>query len=297
MSYPAVEAPNILLHTVMLGHEVTHLEDHIHKISSDMISSGDVRIVKSAVRQEAKDRNISPIELFADTDMVLRAWLSELVADLIAVRRYGPAYFCSFVKISLALNIMDIFGDKHPSSRMRIRFMLDELRDLGYFKPSKDMNIIKNELQYWVGFVKSTCSIPTGGRYVAMRSIELARKRITKRVRIASRGTEFSAKHFNIEVPPLFEYLKNGIPPCEILDIKSRETNPASIAAILNTGNLYYLHGMAEIKEMVGVDSEDADIMTMIKVNQLLARAVETSCMFQDWRNGETVWRRQEKNG
>lgn len=106
LSYPAVQSTNVLLHSIMVGHELVHLKDHIDTISSSLVASGDVRIIKAAVRRESTRLGKGRTQLFEDTEPILRQWLSELVADLIAVRVFGPTYLFSFASLSLSLEVI-----------------------------------------------------------------------------------------------------------------------------------------------------------------------------------------------
>ena len=116
-----------------------------------------------------------------------------------------------------------------------------------------------------------------------------AKTHLTQRVRTATQGREFNIDQFIAEVPHLLEYLRHGIPPAEILDILSRRSDPASLAGILNAGTLYYLEGMSQLKEMLAAGEEDPVMAAMTKLNELLARAIEGSYAFKEWRRGETV--------
>ena len=108
----------------------------------------------------------------------------------------------------------------------------------------------------------------------------LAKTRLTRRVRTATQGGEFSVNDFLVEVPPLLKYLQHGIPPAEILDIVSRRSDPASLAGILNAGTLYYLEGMSELKYMLATGEEKPAIAAMTKLSELLARAIENRIFF-----------------
>lgn len=289
LSYPASESTNILLHTIMMGHEVIHLKDYVDNISSGLIATREIRIIKQAVRTEATRLNLDPASLFEATERVLRQWLAELVADLFATRIYGPAYLFSFARLSLALQVMDEYTERHPSSRMRLGMMLEELRSLGYLVRRRQTSKIREELHYWLDFAARPGPRPEDSRYVAFQSIARAKARLARRVRAATEGQEFSVGRFMAEVPPLFEYLQHGIPPSEILDTQLRVSEPASIAGILNAGTLYYLQGMSELKDMLATVEEKPTIVAMTKLSELLARAIEASYAFKEWREGEGV--------
>jgi hypothetical protein len=283
LSYPAVQSTNILLHTIMVGHEVIHLKDYVSQISSPLITTGQVKIVKKNVRSEAKRLNdMEPAKLFQDTQPVLSSWLSEIIADLIAIRTFGPAYLFSFLSLSIALGVMDKYSDLHPSSRTRIILMLDELRNLGYMRPRKTTQRITEELKYWTNYTNSQTIRPNGAHYVALNSIMRARKRIKTKVRSATTGLEYGIDDFQKEVPNLLKYLKNGVPPSEIVDISFRSSKPATLAGILNAGVYLHLEGMKEIRELLAVEKEP-DMEAMTKFNELLSRSIEISIALKEW--------------
>jgi hypothetical protein len=286
LSYPAVQSNNILLHTIMVGHEVMHLEDWVSNISSTLIKSGQVKIIKKEVRREAKKtKEKQGGELFKNTGPVLRSWLREIIADLIAIRRFGPAYFFSFLSLSFALGVMDQFSERHPSSRTRLKLMFDELRNMGYMRPRKINQRIVEELQFWENYINSKNVYPSGKYLIALNSILRARERIRARVRALNRSKEYTIHNFLNEVPKLLEYLNNGIPPSEVFDISTHLSTPATLSGILNAGMCQYLDGLKEIQGLLKNEG-NLEMLAMTKFNELLSRAIEVSIVLQEWKKG-----------
>ncbi|MCK4821851.1 hypothetical protein KA005_39160, partial [bacterium] len=115
-SFPQIHSKNILLHTITLSHEMLHLRDHILSITSELlgkiqISAQDIKpLVEriSTTRLPTERPLLRPItlgEVWPRNEIeratreacseILENWLSELVADLLATRIFGPAYFFS----------------------------------------------------------------------------------------------------------------------------------------------------------------------------------------------------------
>lgn len=308
-SFPQTQSRNILLHTITLSHEMLHLRDHILGITSELlrrinISAQDIKpLVEriSATRLPTERPLLPPLtleEVWPRNEIeratkeacseILENWLSELVADLLATRIFGPAYFFSLARLSLSLGTMDQHSITHPCSRMRLQMMLQELRNLGYLRKRKIDEIIYSELEKWATYlreeVKPISMPPQSEPYcnIAESKILATKNTLMPKVNQASIGESYDAKAFHAEVSKLIELLNNGISPVEIKDQNKRSIKPASIVSILNAGYVFFLAHMDRLYSMLG-SSQDTKFKGVAKLNELLLHAMQASTISQHW--------------
>jgi len=152
LSYPQVMAHSPLIHTIVLSHEIEHLEDWNTDLSAGLSSTMD--LTSKDFEKLVEDFGKLPIggqrgalppltvgELYGRDWIRARVgemwsklsdkWLAEIVSDLLAVRKFGPAYFFALGLWSLQVDAMYAHSDSHPSSRLRLSLMAAELRSMG----------------------------------------------------------------------------------------------------------------------------------------------------------------------
>lgn len=221
---------------------------------------------------------------------ILENWLSEIVADLLATRIFGPTYFFSLARLSLSLGTMDQHSTTHPCSRMRLRMMLEELRSLGYLRKRKTDEIICSELQEWAAYLKeevkpiSTPPYSSPHCSIAELKILATKNTLMTKVSQAIGSEEYKATAFHKEVWKLVELLDNGISPVEIKDANKRSIKPASMVSILNAGYVFFLAHMDRLYSMLK-NSGDINFKAVAKLNELLLHAMQASTISQRWLN------------
>jgi len=308
-SFPQIHSRNILLHTIILSHEMLHLRDHILGITNELlckidISAQDIKplVERISATHLPTDRPLlTPItleEVLSRNEIerstkevcseILENWLSELVADLLATRIFGPAYFFSLARLSLSLGTMDQHSITHPCSRMRLQMMREELRNLGYLRKRKIDEIIYSELEKWAAYlreeVKPISMPPQSEPYcnIAESKILATKNTLMTKVNQAAGSESYSAKAFHEEAWRLVELLDNGISPVEIKDQNKRSIKPASIVSILNAGYVFSLTHMDRLYSMLG-NPQDIKFKGVAKLNELLMHAMQASTISQHW--------------
>lgn len=307
LSFPRVASRNPLLHSITMTHEILHLRDHIEGISAGLSSKIRISraefanlinsILSSRIPVPGHELMLMPrtyAEVYTQdvlesavmqqcTDVIDR-WIRELVADLLAVRSLGPAYLFAFAEHSLALGVMDVDSDDHPNSRMRLRLILNELRNLRYFRRFKDKEGLVLRLQMWNHFAKEEIRPEQSPHHtVVTSSISRSLPKIVEKIRLTTQGTEYTAEKFYKEVWPLVELLENGIPPCELVDTKVQTSSPPSLAGILNAGYMAYLGGLDSLCKFLRVSGEVGEIEARRKLDDLLLKAIESTEIWQAW--------------
>ena len=92
----------------LLAHEMGHALDEAKKIGETILGS------EAAGQIEESPR-----------------WIAELVADTIAIRVLGPAYFCAFASLTLLDNNPTYYSDSHPALHKRLEMLKQELERMG----------------------------------------------------------------------------------------------------------------------------------------------------------------------
>ncbi len=309
LSFPRMLSRNPLLHTITLSHEILHLKDHIERISestSNQIVIPKVKLDKLVEETFKRKIPIPGFELmlmprtyseFYSKDVleqavmekctdVIKSWIAEIVADLLAIRIMGPAYFFASAEHSLALGIMDRDSDSHPNTRMRLKIMMSELRSLGYLRGRKHNTEIIELLKKWNTYVKNKATIQQDPIHsVAAYTISKNLASLKINVRQRTNNIEYSSSKFHREVWELTNLINNGIPPCELMDFKNRESNYPSLAGILNAGYAAYLCGLDQLGSLIGQSGEKVEIESKQKLDELVLKAIEAADVWKSWPN------------
>jgi len=308
-SFPKIHSRNILLHTITLSHEMLHLRDHILGITDELL--GKIQISAEDIKPLVERISTTPLptervllppltleEVYRRKEIeratreacseILENWLSEIVADLLATRIFGPAYFFSLARLSLSLGTMDQHSTTHPCSRIRLRMMLEELRRLGYLRRRKVDEIIYSELGKWDAYLEEEVNVlsmpPESEPYcsIAESKVLATKNTLMTRVNQVAGSESYNAKAFHGEVWKLVELLDNGISPAEIKDTNKRSIKPVSMVSILNAGYVFFLAHMGHLYLMLK-NSDNINFRAVAKLNELLLHAMQASTISRHW--------------
>ncbi len=302
LSFPRIHSRDVLRHVITVSHEMLHLRDHVLGITSNLLN--EIQISPKDIQSLVKQIRTSPFptarpsktpvtieDLYPRHEIerktrevcskILENWLREIVADLLATRVFGPAYFFSLAHLSLSLGTMDQHSDSHPSSRLRLRMMLEVLRNLGYMKRGKTDRVAYSELRKWGKHLSEDVSPPHIVPHFSIAESKVLETKTTVMSKAAevTKGETYNADIFQSKVPKLVELLNNGISPAEIKEEKS--IKPMDLASILNAGYIFFLAHLDRLHSMLG-DSRD-NHLAVSKLNDLLLHAIQASTISQQW--------------
>ena len=151
ISVPYIEGTRALWHPITLGHEAAHIrlektKGHLSRVG---LTEGWLRKDDEALRahwleqvQDTPDRTPPRVDLGA----VLERWVTEILCDLNAVRRFGPAGLSAIAEFLAVLSPAQRAGLKsrtasspvrrayetHPPLEVRLALMFRYLGELGY---------------------------------------------------------------------------------------------------------------------------------------------------------------------
>jgi hypothetical protein len=217
LKYPNIEANNILLNCVF-SHEIGHLKDYINGISSNLIEQvtidGDEfnKCLEPLMREKIEFGGVEKQQQITIGDFigerirqtsyeqvhkVMHNWLKEIIADILAVRTFGPAFVYSLIEYTTLLQLMEHYTDSHPASSWRISYCLSELDDIGFIERQENSGI-KKYLKEWGAYLEEIDKEPSQPVHkVGYLSLENSFENIVGMIRDVSRGFEFNVEEYN----------------------------------------------------------------------------------------------------
>ena len=304
ITYPRMRPRDILLHPNMiheLGHFVYHelaekpttpplkFDIKLHKGSFEKLLS----TIKGNLPRLPKDQEMKLSEkLHTDCSRIVRNWLMEVFADLFAIRVIGPAYLFAFVELSTLVDVMDKYGDKHPSSTLRLRYLLEELRDLNYFTFKKKDSSLGNLSKFFSDWYKSIetkdlAPILKNDKddyfLVAYKTLEenfpLIHSEIIKQIG----NLHYSPENINSKVYPLVKTLTTGTLPAESWNNNNRLKEVAEFVDLLNAGWLAFFYEIETFYRSVRATTVPEKLDALDNFKQLLSKAIESSEICRLW--------------
>jgi len=135
---PRREQRSGLLHPLMV-HELGHAANKQHGLVREVLGTDRGREQLSAVMGEATAQTEAlpqgqTGDMTATVERIatrLMAWIEEALCDSIAAHILGPTYLYSFMAI-VGTSDLEMVGEKHPTTRQRIRLLLEQLDTLGW---------------------------------------------------------------------------------------------------------------------------------------------------------------------
>jgi hypothetical protein len=312
LKYPSIEANNILLNCVF-SHEIAHFKDYLDATSERLIK--DIKIdedefesyLRYLLEQKVSGKSRSEVteqekrqltfgeiwgkeairqDIYARISKIIENWLKEMVADLLALRTFGPAFLYSLIESSILLQVMDTYADSHPSSTWRIKYCLDELRHPGFMEKATN-EAVGNYLEDWYRYLEGAHKEPTYPPHrVSFVSIKKALPSILEFIRIVSKPFTFDVKAYN-RVSEIIKsrFLLKGIPPIAAWDKESHQY----------FNNIYTLNATWEVfltdKDAFYQNFQIDGINDKLKANEILnklaLKALESSDILRLWRDSQ----------
>jgi deoxycytidine triphosphate deaminase len=125
---PRLEGGRVQWRPVLLGHEVTHVaaERHGSVAVFDLQPKFDFTLAGTLPNPEA--RASGPVStIAAGLYRIAEHWATELICDLMALQRFGPAAVASLAEYFECIGAMESCSNTHPPGVLRLRVLLDVL--------------------------------------------------------------------------------------------------------------------------------------------------------------------------
>lgn len=175
----------------LLAHEMGHALDEAKKIGETILGT------------EADDQIGMPPR-----------WITELVADTIAVRVLGPAYFCAFASLALLDDDPTHYSHSHPALYKRMQMLKQELERMGVLEKETRETI---EAFYQLVTERIKDELPRADReYRWDHVFSRVREAVNKEVEEVHKFSEIDRK----ESEALAGLLGKGIPISSFVDEK-----------------------------------------------------------------------------
>lgn len=305
LSYPQVMARSPLIHTIILSHEIEHLDDWKTGLSAELSNGMD--LTSKDFEELVEDLGKLPIggergglppltvgELYEPDWIRARVgerwiqvrdnWLAEIVSDLLAVRNFGPAYFFALGLWSLQVDAMYAHSDSHPSSRLRLSLMAEELRSMGLTHYSAGaLGIARAHFDQWTALLRDPR--PTEEElihHVAEQYVSRAFPRIREAVRRASATRSPLSSASKDDIAYAVRLLRHGAPPAEIPDPPDR-LRACELATIFNAYFIFQSAHLGDLYQLLDANTDEEKREALVKLDKLVLKAVEGSEVKRMW--------------
>jgi hypothetical protein len=288
LMYPVVERDSAL-NQVVLAHELAHLINELHDVVARILPAElDAASFSSLVREVGKSpgaQAMTPDEVesycYQRCLAMLTAWVTEIVADVIAIHAVGPAYFFSFLEFFGNAAMPDKHDNEHPAPSYRGVILVEELKHLGYMRGSgvlfQQLSYIRPKLE---SSVQDAIEKYDSTAMVAHNTIEASRSNILRGLRDFCRTFSYFSRMYRKQVPPLVTQLRRGLLPMDPYS-PGRRPEALSPAAILNAGWQVYRTESKNFYSLFIPTLEDAE--KLVHLNQLIFKSLETNEVLREY--------------
>lgn len=140
-------------------------------------------------------------------------WITELVADSIAIKVLGPTYFCAFASLTLLDDNPTRYYSSHPALHKRIEMLKQELGLMGVLE-NKTKEIVNEYYQLVMERVKGEPRFPEDTMFTWEDTFNRVREAVNKEVMEVHKFNEIDRK----ESETLAGLLRKGIPISSFMD-------------------------------------------------------------------------------
>lgn len=313
IKFPFIESKSALLHTVF-AHELGHIKDFVDGISKAALSGIRVnqasldKLIKEVGQTEVgllwpqgtaqKQQGAPPQQLtfqhlyadklaqmvFSNTTQIITNWVKEFVADLMAGRILGPAFVFALVEVSAIMQVLDKHGKTHPSSSLRLKFLLAELERKRFLSDLSNADL-RNRLISCKRELDNKDLTPTDPyQRLAFETIDANMKFVRDAIDDAKGLYEFTVDDFNRDVERIgADYLSKGIPPIDSWNPARNTSERWNLVSVINAGWLVYLTNINGFYKVTGSVSESEQFGALNNYSELLLKAIESGEIMELW--------------
>lgn len=216
-------------------------------------------------------------------------WVEEIFCDAVAVGLLGPASICAQSLFLLPGTDIDHFTESHPPARLRIQVAIRALTrsdpGFGYRKLDKPrfQKIVLPLIAPWKQYVGTAYVRPKPWGNMAFDAVTKVTSDIVRRAVRALGRARFSPAAFNVQVPPLFQRIHQGLPPNEYKLEEENDFTVGAPQAILNAAWLSFLYDMELFAKYMPERSEHA---IKRRFYDLISKGVGCSEIQRRWHEG-----------
>lgn len=300
ISFPMIYRDNAMSHC-MVAHETGHYFVESRKIISKLPEGVlDSKLIEKAIasyragpslrRRRYLARERLRTSVIDDALTMVENWRTELAADLFAFRSLGPVFIFVAANFFLSINNLDYSTDTHPSTRIRLRFLLKNFQDSGFagilgdssnhYEGTESTSSYFNELRNMIERPIETQFAITDEFEKAMRelvddAISKSEDNIIKTVDedlLTLKYPICSSDSFLHGTIIGYKDLLEFVPPCE-----ESIGKPARLASILNASMMFIIKGKESYLEIWNRKDIGAEMEIEDKINDLIMKGIESS--------------------
>jgi len=215
---------------------------------------------------------------------IVENWLREVIADILAARVLGPAYFFALVEYFAHVAAENASSSTHPAMAIRLNLVMEELGCAGYLEPegpTKIREVLLVVKQRIDDEVKKT--VHSDHAHVAYETTKGQLSLVQTKLRALTTAIAYDASKYTEEVPPAIALLLKGIAPIEKLTAAG-DYRPNGVVSIVNAGWEVYKTRNPEFRALFA--DRVSEFQALSNLNQLLLKAVEASEVVQRWPQG-----------
>lgn len=287
-SVPQIHRDSLLLHSIVLGHELGHVREWNDRITSSVIDriSADLDVDPPPGAQSPAGvlgkNNVGDLETRLAKRDIADCWAHEFAADAFATLAIGPAAFFAL----LELHDSDTDSTTHPAKRRRLSYMLDVLLFHAGFEHVGDpwlsnlLNAYHADLQD--DLLSPIAPVRERERPLMVYAFDALKGSLSDISAAAAEAIEaetlFSPERWKTEVLPAAERLRVGIPVGERWDDSGRLV-PTGNRAILNAAWVAKLKALPSLAEELGFSAMDSDayVRTCHVLDELVLKSMEVA--------------------
>lgn len=283
LSIPRTERRAATLHSVLLGHEIGHLFDWYHGISSGYPIPKIDEIIPA---EPPSFDDYFRYELFV---AVARNWLREIVADFYGTLTLGPASILALMELVGGLAPLDLDSLTHPGTDRRAALVAEVLEKLGYDFSSRSFRFL-SDLRDAVDSaaerpidlpVEIKERMPDGAKTVddAWRWAHSVREDLWHMVSKASRSENRTDPASWKKIEDLSVALRQGRSAGERLLPGGRGAEACGPSEMLNAGWLVKLEGLESLAAILRADPNEWDELARVAnvLDELVLKSIEIS--------------------
>ncbi len=273
LNFPELEVNSHLL-LPLYGHELGHTAVETRELARQVLDTHNAIPKFAASFNDARDQiagatNQTHAEAGVSLGWRLLWWITELLCDQLAIQALGPSFLYAFCSALLG-DAWDEPGERHPPTSVRVRHLLDSLRQAGW---DDDVQTRTPRILSWLD--REVAATEARTRDPAGKFLTSAVEHMQATIRStagAHLGSEtYSPSQFRAEIGEI-----TGLTDCATLPAQLPEGDPIDRRSIMLAAWISVLEGH---DSPTGLAEAPSDVTSQA----FYAKAIEMSAVLKAW--------------
>lgn len=127
---PRFEGAGVQWRPILLGHEVAHVAVAAHALLATFDLPSKFDTARATTLPNPAAPSAPPDRVAAGLYQIAQSWATELMCDMHALNRFGPAAAAALAEYFTCIGAMDQPSATHPPGFLRVRLLLDQIGDV-----------------------------------------------------------------------------------------------------------------------------------------------------------------------